>query len=149
MTAARRRERERVVELRAAGLTVDEIALLLGLSRRSVCALLRRRAIFAERPCELCGQPFTPTNGRQRYCSTEHRLSANRRTPKPRECWHCGESFFVTGRSGQRYCTPEHRREHARKRADAERAAGWRARVVHLEAEIARVRAELARREAA
>jgi hypothetical protein len=144
-----RREREQALGLLAAGLDVAEIARLLGLSRRSVFALLRRRAIFSERTCELCGEPFTPTNGRQRFCSTEHRLTASRRASKPRECWHCGQPFLVSGRSGQRYCTPEHRRESARNRAGTETVAGWRERVVRLEAEIARVRAEVARREAA
>jgi hypothetical protein len=33
----------------------------------TVYALLRRPATFAERACALCGEPFTPTNGRQRY----------------------------------------------------------------------------------
>jgi hypothetical protein len=33
---------------------------------------MRRAATFAERECLLCGQRFTPTNGRQRFCTVEH-----------------------------------------------------------------------------
>ena len=33
---------------------------------------LRRPPTFPERACRLCGQAFTPTNGRQRFCSIEH-----------------------------------------------------------------------------
>lgn len=35
------------------------------------------------RECRLCGAPFTPTNGRQRFCTPEHReLHAMPRTAR-------------------------------------------------------------------
>jgi integrase len=62
------RERADAIALRAQGVVVDEIERRLCLSRRSALALLRRPATFPERACELCGESFTPTNGRQRRC---------------------------------------------------------------------------------
>jgi hypothetical protein len=156
------RERAAAVALREQGFEAAEIARRLGISRRTVYALLRRPATFAVRLCELCGAPFTPTNGRQRYCSAEHHRQATAPPPKPRECRLCGQLFFATERCGQRYCTPEHRREHARRqRAVAVTngrsssapeeligsVSGWRERVRQLEAQVAQARAELARRE--
>jgi AcrR family transcriptional regulator len=158
------RERAAAVALCEQGFEAAEIARRLGLSRGTVYALLRRPATFAERACELCGEPFTPTNGRQRYCSVEHHRQANARPPKPRECRLCGQLFFATERCGQRYCTPEHRREHARRQRAVAVAngssssaaeeligsvSGWRERVRRLEAQVAQARAELAGREAA
>jgi hypothetical protein len=35
--------------------------------------LLRKPATFPERTCRLCGDRFTPTNGRQRFCTPDHR----------------------------------------------------------------------------
>jgi Homeodomain-like domain len=144
------RERGAAVALRGEGLEAAEIARRLGLSRATVYALLRRPATFTERACELCGEPFTPTNGRQRYCTAEHHRQATATGPRARECRLCGQLFFATGRCGQRYCTPEHRREHARRqRAPSGSVSGWRERVRRLEAEVAQARAELAGREAA
>ena len=144
------RERAAVAALRDEGLEAAEIARRLGLSRGTVYALLRRPVTLAQRVCELCSEPFTPTNGRQRYCTVEHWRQANAPPAKPRECRLCGQLFFVTGRCGQRYCTPEHRREHARRQqVSAESVSGWRERVRRLEAEVAQARAALTRREAA
>jgi hypothetical protein len=146
----RRRERDEATRLRVDGASVDEIARRLGISRRSVLALLRPPATFRERACELCGAPFIPTNGRQRYCTPEHWQRATAPEPTPRECPHCGQLFLAPGRTGQRYCTPAHRREHARRtQAPRESLTDWRERVRRLEAEVARARAELAGREAA
>jgi hypothetical protein len=33
----------------------------------------RRPPRYAPRTCELCGEPFTPRNGTQRFCTPEHR----------------------------------------------------------------------------
>jgi hypothetical protein len=160
------RERAAAVALREQGFEAAEIARRLGLSRGTVYALLRRPATFTERTCELCGEPFTPTNGRQRYCSAEHHRQATAPPPKPRECRLCGQLFFATERCGQRYCTPEHRREHARRQravafetatrsssampgAPSGSVSGWRERVRQLEAQVAQARAELAGRETA
>ena len=49
-----------------------EIADRLGVSIRTVSGWLRRPPAFAQRRCRLCRQEFTPTNGRQRFCSVEH-----------------------------------------------------------------------------
>src|SRR5262245_53898540 len=144
------RERAAAVALRDQGFEAAEIARRLGLSRGTVNALLRRPATFSERLCELCGEVFTPTNGRQRYCTVEHHRQATAPPPKPRECRLCGQLFFATERCGQRYCTPEHRREHARRRqARRGSVSEWRERVRQLEAEVAQARAALVRREAA
>ena len=106
-------QRARVLALRAQGVARGEIAGRLGLSRGTVNALLRRRPTFAPRACRLCGEPFVPTNGRQRFC------------------------------------TPAHQREHQLLHGPPRTTAGWRQRVNKLEAEIARVRAQLDEREAA
>jgi transposase len=108
-----REQRAQVRALHAQGVAKREIAERLDLSRGTVAALLRRRATLAPRACRLCGEPFTPSNGRQRFC------------------------------------TPAHQREHERLHGPPSTTAGWRERVDALEAEIARVRAQLDQREAA
>jgi transposase len=54
------------------GVSRGEIAERLGVSNGTVGAWLRRAPTFPQRACRLCGQPFTPTNGRQRFCNAEH-----------------------------------------------------------------------------
>jgi transposase len=58
--------------LQERGVSRREIAERLGVSRSTVGAWLRRPPTFPLRTCQLCEQPFTPTNGRQRFCSIEH-----------------------------------------------------------------------------
>jgi len=96
---------------------------------------------FAVRTCELCGEPFTPTNGRQRYCSEKHRRWHRTGVPTLRECHHCGATF-TPERGQQRYCTREH---HLTRRREAKRAATgtWEQRVRDLERAVAGARAEL------
>ncbi len=95
------------------GVSWREIAERLGVSRGTVGAWLCRPPTFPQRTCRLCEQPFTPTNGRQRFCSLEH--------------------------------YDEYQRQHR----PPQTAAGWRARVQQLEAEIAEAHAQLNDREAA
>jgi len=147
---AKTRERAQAVALHARGLRVNEIAERLDLSPLSVLALFRRPSTFAERACELCGERFMPTNGRQRFCSAHTYEARQHSQAKLRECRQCGQPFLVTGQSGRRYCTSEHRREHERQgRVGVETVTGWRRRVEALEAEVERARTELAAREAA
>ena len=141
-------QRARVLALRAQGVARGEIAGRLGLSRGTVNALLRRRPTFAPRACRLCGEPFKPTNGRQRYCTPAHWREHRRCGPTIRHCRHCGEPF-VPSNGRQRFCTPAHQREHQLLHGPPRTTAGWRQRVNKLEAEIARVRAQLDEREAA
>jgi hypothetical protein len=105
-------ERATALALRADGLSNAAIAERLGVSRGTAAALLRR-ATFPTRSCLLCGEPFTPTNGRQRFCThahwREHR--DQQRQPIVRECRLCGASF-VPSSAPQRYCCVEHRQEH-------------------------------------
>jgi hypothetical protein len=103
---------------------------------------MRRAARFPDRACLLCGQRFTPTNGRQRFCTVEHWREHRRAGPVTRECRLCGEPFTPTS-GGQRFCTREHQREHYRRHGPPSTTAGWRERVRRLEAEIARARAQL------
>jgi hypothetical protein len=140
-------QRARVKALHAQGVAKREIADQLGLSRRTVAALLRRPT-FAPRTCRLCGEPFTPTNGRQRYCTPAHWLEHQRSGPTVRECRLCGDPFTPTN-GRQRFCTPAHQREHQRLHGAPRTTAGWSARVTALEVEIARVQAQLQEREAA
>jgi hypothetical protein len=121
-----------------------EIAQRLGVSRLRVDALLRRPRTFLPRVCELCGDVFTPSGSRQRFCTAEHREQHCRREPKPRACLVCGEEFTPTN-GRQRFCTPEHRELYAMPRTLREA----RERVQALEAEIARVRDQLGEAEAA
>ena len=58
--------------LKERGVSRREIAERLGVSRSTVGAWLRRPPTFPQRTCQLCEQPFTPTNGRQRFCRVEH-----------------------------------------------------------------------------
>ena len=102
-----------VVALSELGLSHLEIAQRLGVSRLRVDALLRRPRTFLPRMCELCGDVFTPTGSRQRFCTAEHREQHHRREPKRRACLVCGEEFTPTN-GRQRFCTPEHREQHHR-----------------------------------
>src|SRR5688500_1612345 len=105
------RDRALAIELRTSGLGNAVIAKRLGVSPGTVAAL-RRRPTFPARACLLCGDGFTPTNGRQRYCCPEHRERHHRPGLRPRECRLCGQTFMPTS-GGQRYCTPEHQRLHS------------------------------------
>jgi hypothetical protein len=109
---------------------------------------MRRAATFAERACLLCGEPFTPSNGRQRFCTVEHWQQHRRGEPTVRECRHCGEPFTPTN-GNQRFCTPGHQREYQRRHGGPQTTVGWRDRIRRLEEEIARARAQLDDREAA
>jgi hypothetical protein len=133
-----------VVALSEAGLSHLEIAQRLGVSRLRVDALMRRPRTFAPRRCELCGSVFTPTGSRQRFCTPEHREQHHRREPTPRACLICGKEFMPTN-GRQRLCSAEHRELHAVPRTIREA----RERVQALEAELARMRDQLAEREAA
>ena len=64
--------RARAQSLQELGVSRCEIAERLGVSTQTVAAWLRRPPTFPQRTCRLCREPFTPTNGRQRYCSLEH-----------------------------------------------------------------------------
>jgi hypothetical protein len=142
----REQVRERAVALRAQGVAVPEIARRLGLSSRGVVALVR---VQRERSCEFCGQRFTPNSGHQRFCSIAHQRAASGLGPKARCCRLCGTLFFASGRCGQRYCSPAHR-EHARAdRLAADRISDWRKRIQRLEAELARVQAQISEQQAA
>jgi hypothetical protein len=141
-------QRTRVLALRAQGVAKGEIAARLDLSRAAVAALLRRRQTFAPRTCRLCGETFVPTNGRQRYCTRAHWLEHQRSARTIRQCRLCGEPFAPSN-GRQRFCTPAHQREHQLLHGPPRTTAGWRQRVDALEAEIARVRAQLDEREAA
>jgi hypothetical protein len=111
----------------------------------------RRAPRFATRACELCGEPFAPTNGRQRYCCEQHRRWHPAGVPGVRECRHCGATF-APRHAHERYCTREHQRVHfLKRRRDAKRAAtvAWQQRVRDLERAIATARARLDREGAA
>jgi hypothetical protein len=104
----------------------------------------RRHARLAPRQCALCGEWFTPTNGRQRYCSPVHRAWHRAGLPPVRECRRCGASF-APRHAHQRYCTPAHQREaqtHRQREARREAVSRWRARVRELEREVADARTE-------
>ena len=58
--------------LQERGVSRREIAERLGVSTSTVGAWLRRLPTFPQRTCRLCEQPFSPTNGRQRFCRVEH-----------------------------------------------------------------------------
>jgi hypothetical protein len=137
-----RRLKAQVVALSAQGYSHLEIAQRLGVSRLRVDALLRRPRTFAPRVCELCGRSFVPTGSRQRFCTSEHREQHYNEGPRTRECRLCGARFTPTN-GRQRFCTPEHRELHAMPRTLREA----RERVQALEAEIARVRDQLAKAE--
>jgi transposase len=66
------------------GVARREIAARLGVSIRTVGAWLGRPQAFSQRRCRLCEQAFTPTNGRQRFCSVEHRAEYQRQHRPPR-----------------------------------------------------------------
>ena len=65
------------------GVPRGEIAERLGVSNGTVGAWLRRAPTFPQRICRLCGQPFAPTNGRQRFCKAEHWDEYQRRYRPP------------------------------------------------------------------
>lgn len=104
-----------------------------------------RRRPLPERVCELCGESFVPLRSTQRFCCTAHRDEhASRRRAEQRSCSFCGERF--TARTARdRFCSPAHEQAHTRRPRTVD---GWREHVEGLEAQLARVRAELAAREA-
>lgn len=140
--------RERARVLHAQAVPLWQIARRLGVSQRTVASWLRRPPMFVPRVCRLCGTTFTPTNGRQRYCSPAHRDEHRRGRLAVRECRLCGEAFMPTN-GRQRFCTPAHCKQYQRRYGPPQSVAGWRDRVRALEAEIARVCAELEGREVA
>jgi hypothetical protein len=71
------RERERAkanaLGLRANGLSINQIAERLGVAHGTVADWLRGRGEWYEvRECRLCGEPFIPASGAQRFCSRAH-----------------------------------------------------------------------------
>jgi transposase len=76
--------RERARALQQQGVSRREIAERLGVSTMTVAAWLRRPPTFPPRACELCGQRYVPTNGRQRFCSPEHYDEHQRQHRQPR-----------------------------------------------------------------
>jgi hypothetical protein len=65
-----------------------------------------------------------------------------------RECRLCGERF-IAANGKQRFCTPEHQRKHYNVFGPPRTIDAYRDRVRALEAELARLRAQLNGREAA
>lgn len=67
-----------------------------------------------ERACDQCGETFSTTGTRSRFCSAacrarNYRATGRyviRRTSKPRTCEHCGKAFR-TYRADARYCSLE------------------------------------------
>jgi transposase len=82
--------RARAQALKERGVSTREIAERLGVSASTVGAWLRRPPTFPQRTCRLCRQPFTPTNGRQRFCSLEHydEYQRQHRAPQTLAGWH-------------------------------------------------------------
>jgi transposase len=76
--------RDQARALHAQGVSKRQIAERLGVSTMTVAAWLRRPPTFPARTCRLCGQAFTPTNGRQRFCTPEHQVEHQRRHGAPR-----------------------------------------------------------------
>jgi len=84
-----------------------------------------------------CARPFPPQRDGRRLA------------PRPRE-WHqlrncqlCGEPFIV-GSGNQRFCTPGHARKHTQLFGSPSVLDGYRERALDLEAELAKLRDELA-----
>lgn len=81
-----------------------------------------RRARAVEKPCELCGRPFTPMRGRQRVCDftqqagtscreLQNELAVRRREAEDARwdalCAHCGENAGWSGAGRpRRFCSP-------------------------------------------
>lgn len=101
----------------AKGLSCPQIAEALGCIPGTVEHALKRAGIprravgrtrrFHPRPCERCGDQFTPTGPAQQYCSPECRTGQ-------RECLACAQLFTpdklptgTQGPSAQQYCSHE------------------------------------------
>jgi hypothetical protein len=71
--SARERAKANAHALRANGLTIAQIADRIGVPKANVGGWLRGRGEWYDvRECELCGEPFIPGNGRQRFCTRAH-----------------------------------------------------------------------------
>jgi hypothetical protein len=142
-------DRERAIAWRAEDMPSWKIAWRLNVRRRTVTAWIRRPPTFATRACRLCGEPFTPNSGNQRYCTPAHRHEHQRRPrPTDRACELCGQTFSPHS-ANQRFCSAEHRVEYYRRHGAPGSTIRWRERVHALETEIAHAREQLARRQAA
>jgi hypothetical protein len=63
----------RALLLRANGLSITAIAQQIGVARTTVGGWLHGYGEYSEwRECRLCGEPFTPNSGAQRFCTPEH-----------------------------------------------------------------------------
>ena len=63
----------RALLLRANGMSITAIAQEIGVARSTVGDWLRGHGEYSEiRECRLCGDPFTPNSGAQRFCRPEH-----------------------------------------------------------------------------
>ena len=149
MSAALARRAE-VVGLQRQGVPKREIAARLGVSVKTVSALVRRAQTFRPRTCVLCGERFVPTNGRHRYCCPEHRAWHRLAVTLQLECPHCGAEFTPQN-ANDRESSPEHAREQARRAPEWQRrprpargtVAAWTEYVAVLEGDVAELRAKL------
>jgi Homeodomain-like domain len=63
----------RALLLRANGMSITAIAQQIGVARTTVGGWLRGHDGYSEiRECRLCGDPFTPNSGAQRFCTRAH-----------------------------------------------------------------------------
>ena len=92
--------------------------------------------------CEICGEPFLASHGRQKYCSAacrekaiekSHTESYERRKEKitPVNCINCGKEF-IPGRRGQKYCSYECGNEYRYKLTPKKEPKGYSLRVCFI-----------------
>lgn len=119
-------EKEKIIQLRKAGICMAQIGEELGISKNIVKSFCRRQGLAGDigtesvavtKPCLFCGLPVIQTPGRKekKFCSdacrhkwwNEHANEANRGAMKEYICPHCGNAFYAYPARRRKYCSHE------------------------------------------
>ncbi len=102
--------KERVLALRARGLTYKGISAATGIPVGTVKSICHRNPPPKEGRCEWCGKPLARAEGkkRRRFCCDACRFKWHGANPDPSRtavCANCGASFVLPRGKRQRYCS--------------------------------------------
>ena len=106
-------DKNQIIKLREAGLSLGEISKQLGISRNSVASVCKRSQEKQVERCKFCGVPIKQTTGhRQRiFCSDKCRIkwwrqnSTNHAINNKAVCLVCNKEFVYHESRIRKYCS--------------------------------------------